>query len=251
MASQRDLAVVLRVRRYSETSQIVTVLGRELGVVRCLAKGALRRTKVGKGKFDGGMDLLDVGEMVVGVRPERELQQMTEWKLVDGHLPLRRDLRGIWLGMYAAELLGLGLQEYDPQAELFDRTWRLLTLLATAQREEVSLAHTLETLRLGGHLPEMTRCVKTRRPIAAEGGPVLFSPRLGGVVSPGAAVGVYDLMRVSRDGLRLMAGIVRLLEAGTPQRMPRLGREVTDPLHAVLATYASHTMGTRLRVPRT
>ena len=250
MAQRRDEAVVLRVQRWSESSQIVTLLGRETGLVRCVAKGALRRTKAGKAKFDGGFDLLDVGEAVMVLRPERELQQATEWELLDGHLPLRRGaggLRGIYLGMYAAELTAGVLQELDPQPGLFDRLRRLLDRLATPQREEVALAFTLEALRAGGYLPNLDRCAKTRQPVT--GGPVLFSPGLGGVVLPEAAAGVYDVMRIGYDGLRLLRGLVRLLGTGVPQRLPRLDRADTDPLHAVLAAHVRRSAGVRLRVP--
>ena len=46
---------------------------REHGVIRLIAKGAHRRTKAGASKFDGGIDLLDLGDAVFSHAPEREL----------------------------------------------------------------------------------------------------------------------------------------------------------------------------------
>src|SRR5688500_6513039 len=91
----RDQAVCLRVMPYSETSQILSLFTREHGRVRLIAKGATRRTKAGKSKFDGGLDLLDSGDAVFSFAPERDLSILAEWRLRDGHLGLRRDLRAL------------------------------------------------------------------------------------------------------------------------------------------------------------
>src|SRR4051794_27312029 len=99
-----DRCICLRKFEYSETSQILTLFGREQGIVRVIAKGAHRTTKQGASKFGGGIDLLDIGQAVFTIDPAKELGTLTEWKLQDGHLDLRRSLRGIYLGQYAAEL---------------------------------------------------------------------------------------------------------------------------------------------------
>ena len=56
-----DRCICLRKIEYSETSQILALFSRGHGLVRVIAKGAHRRTKAGASKFDGGVDLLDVG----------------------------------------------------------------------------------------------------------------------------------------------------------------------------------------------
>ena len=61
MSLVRDRCICLRKTEYSETSQILTLFGRDLGIVGVIAKGAHRRTKAGASKFDGGIVLLDVG----------------------------------------------------------------------------------------------------------------------------------------------------------------------------------------------
>src|SRR5579864_8525953 len=131
-----DRCICLRKVEYSETSQILTLFSRAHGILRVIAKGAHRRTKAGASKFDGGIDLLDVGDAVFSHDPARDLVPLTEWSLKEGHLALRQNLRAIYLGMYAAELVSRLFEEHDPHVEVFDRLEALPADLASPRREE-------------------------------------------------------------------------------------------------------------------
>src|SRR5258707_9966862 len=102
MALVNDRCICLRKTEYSETSQILTLFSRTYGTLRVIAKGAHRRTKAGASKFDGGADFLDVGDAVFNHDPGRDLALLTEWSLKEGHQALRKSLRAIYLGLYAA-----------------------------------------------------------------------------------------------------------------------------------------------------
>src|SRR5437667_9811792 len=91
MPLSHDRCICLRKVEYSETSQIVTLLGRQHGIMRVIAKGAHRTTKQGASKFGGGIDLLDVAQAVFTLDLEKNLGTLTEWTLVEGNLHLRRD----------------------------------------------------------------------------------------------------------------------------------------------------------------
>src|SRR4030095_5051404 len=114
MSLVNDRCICLRRAEYSETSQILLLFGRAHGLVRVIAKGAHRVTKAGASKFGGGIDLLDLADATFTDRADKDLSTLTEWKLLDGHLELRRSLRGLYLGFYAAELVGLLIEEHDP-----------------------------------------------------------------------------------------------------------------------------------------
>src|SRR6476660_5222373 len=118
MPLARDRCLCLRKVEYSETSQILVLFAREHGIFRAIAKGAHRRTKAGASKFDGGVDLLDVGDAVFSHSPERDLCPLTEWHLSEGHLEMRRNLRAVYLGLYAAELVSMLIEEHDAHPEL-------------------------------------------------------------------------------------------------------------------------------------
>src|ERR1700754_2499049 len=112
MPLARDRSICLRKVEYSETSQILTLFGKTHGLVRVIAKGAHRRTKAGASKFDGGLELLDIGQAVFTFDPGRDLNTLTEWGLREGHLEIRKGLRGMYLGLYACELVANLIEEH-------------------------------------------------------------------------------------------------------------------------------------------
>src|SRR3954467_15302239 len=155
MALAQDRCVGLRKIEYSETSQILVLFAREHGLLRVIAKGAHRKTKAGASKFDGGIDLLDVGNAVFTFAPERELNTLTEWNLLDGHLALRRSLRGMYLGQYAAELTSMLFEEHDAHPSLYDRLEQTIAELSTPRVEEAFLSFQLDLIRESGYMPEL------------------------------------------------------------------------------------------------
>ena len=90
-----DRCICLRKTEYSETSQILTLMSRDYGIFRAIAKGAHRRTKAGASKFDGGIDFLELGDAVFTHDPARDLATLTEWSLREGNLDVRKSLRAI------------------------------------------------------------------------------------------------------------------------------------------------------------
>ena len=250
MALVSDRCICLRKFEYSETSQILTLFGRAHGLVRVIAKGAHRRTKAGASKFDGGVDLLDVGEAVFTNRPEKDLATLTEWGLRDGHLELRRTLRGMYLGLYAAELVGLLIEEHDPHPTLFDRLEQSLGEFATGRVEEAFLAFQLDLLRETGYLAELSACVSCGLAIG-ESELCYFSPARGGVICRNCEAAIPDRLSLDLRLLRLLQGVLRLPRAnGAPQRLPRLTRHQTDPINRLFAQHVEHTLGRGLRLPR-
>ncbi len=246
MAIVGDRCICIRKTEYSETSQILTLFGREHGLFRAIAKGAHRRTKAGASRFDGGADLLDIGDAMTVLDVARDLNTLTEWKLRDGHLPLRTNLRGMYLGLYAAELIWSFLEEHDPHPELFDRLEAVLSEVATNRAEEAFLAFEMDLLQQTGHLPRLGRCTECD---AREG--EYFSPTRGGVICRNCEAAVPDRVSIDARLLRLAQQLLALPRSnGSPQRLPKLTRHQTDPLNRLLADHIEYTTGKRLKMPR-
>jgi DNA repair protein RecO (recombination protein O) len=248
MALTRDRCLCLRKVEYSETSQIVTLFGREHGLMRLIAKGAHRRTKAGASKFDGGLDLLDLGDAVFSLRLEKDLATLTEWSLRDGHLELRSSLRALYLGQYAAELCGLLIEEHDPHPQLFDRLEQTLKDLATPRQEEVFLAFQLDLFREAGYLPDLSACANCRAPLTDRLA-WSFSPSRSGIVCRECEGVAHDRIALDARLLSMVGLILRLpRQNGSLLRLPRLTRHQTDPLNRVFAEHMQHTLGRRLRL---
>ncbi|HEX8911027.1 MAG TPA: DNA repair protein RecO, partial [Humisphaera sp.] len=200
----RDRAICLRKTEYSETSQIVTLLTRDHGLFRAIAKGAHRKTKAGASKFDGGMDFLEVGEAVFTHDVTRDLATLTEWTLREGHLAFRSDLRAMYLAIYAGELVDRLLEQHDPHPELFDRLEQTLPELASPRREEAFLAFELDLLRETGHMAEVTECVACHRPAPTDVPRAFFSADLGGTVCRDCEMSVPDRRSIDSRLIRLV-----------------------------------------------
>ncbi|MDB5328527.1 MAG: recO [Phycisphaerales bacterium] len=220
----RDLAVCIRKTDFSETSQILSLFGRDHGVIRVIAKGAFRRSKAGNSKFDGGIDLLDYGEAMYIAKPGRDLATLTDWKQLDGHLSLRQSLPGVLLGQAMAEILGHLLAEQDPHPPLFDRLAATLPYLASERAEEHFLALLIDVLAEAGYLPDFE---EPQTP--------------GGRADAGLARIAGTLSRLPR-------------EAGVVQRPPQLDRRqvvgLTDFLFAHVRQITNRPLFTRDFLPR-
>jgi DNA repair protein RecO (recombination protein O) len=241
-----DRCICLRKLDYSETSQILMLLSREHGMIRVMAKGAHRRTKAGASRFDGGIDLLDLGQGVFSAEPSRELSLLTDWKLEEGHLNLRQSLRALYLGLYAGELVSLLFQEHDPHPEVFDQLEKVLEELGTPRLEQSFLAFELDLLREAGFMPELSSCVNCGNAVGNPGG-IYFAPSRGGVVCRNCQAGFPERLGVDIRLLRLLQMIQGPAQEGSVRRLPQLTRHQTDPLNLLLAEHIQHTLGQRLR----
>ena len=131
MTMIHDDAIVLTRLDYSETSQVIVLLTREHGKVRAIAKGIKRGTKT---RFAVGIDLLDVGHVVLSNRhgSSEALAIATEWKQTRSLAGLREKLFRIYAGQYAAEVTSRLTEDWDPHADLYEALLSMLTTLADA-----------------------------------------------------------------------------------------------------------------------
>jgi len=246
MSLVSDRCLCLRKTEYSETSQILTLFARAHGLLRVIAKGAHRTTKAGASKFGGGIDLLDLADAVFTDHPDRDLATLTEWSLQDGHLDLRKNLRGLYLAQYAAELVSLLIEEHDPHPDLFDHLQTCITNLSTPTLEQSFLAFQIELLRETGYLPELHECTSCGTRSLTNNSRISFSPDRGGVLCRNCEPRFPQ--RLTLDA-RLL-GIMQLFLTNGTTRLPILTRHQTDPINKLLAEYIEHTLGRRLRLPK-
>jgi DNA repair protein RecO (recombination protein O) len=185
----KDIAQILRIHEQGNTSLVVVLLGRRLGQFRVHVKGARRWSKKG---FEGGMDLLSRGEILVYPRGGETLWVFREWDE-----RARPALGGSLLQLRAASYLcelaealtrhtaGAG-QERAAHAEDGSHGenngahfYELLALSADALAAgghpgAVLLSFTLRALNTEGLLPELDRCMGCHKPPAT--GAVWLTP---------------------------------------------------------------------------
>lgn len=246
MPLERDYCICLRRYEYSETSQILTLFGRKVGLFRVIAKGAHRKTKAGASKFDGGIDLLDIGQAVFTHSSEKELGTLCEWMLTDGQRALHKHLRGLYLGQYAAELVTSLLEEHDPHPRLFDRLRNTFAELPGPRTEEVFLWFQLELLREAGYTPRLTSCSNCDAPLTDR---AYFSPAEAGALCRSCETVFADRIEVNPRLLRLADGLLKMPEASEPpRRLPQLTRHQTDPLNRLLTGHVERVVSKPMRL---
>lgn len=180
--------------------------------------------------------------------PERNLPPLAEWKLLDGHRLVRQDLRAIWLGRYAAELVDRLLEEHDPHPRLFDGLLRLLDRLADATvREAVFLAFQLNLLRQTGVLPDFSKCVGglSIGRVLDEKRPIGFDVQAARLVCDEEAERHEP---VPPEAMQAILALLRLPRTGGD--LPRLSRREADPVNRLLARHLRHQTGSPLRTAR-
>lgn len=241
MASEKSLAIVLRVVDFSETSVVATLFTQDFGKISALAKGARRP----KGPFEAALDLLAVCRIVFIHKSSDALDLLTEAKLDCRFRAASRDLSRLYAGYYVAELLRELTDFGDPHPELFGEAERALRSLdSSGDPRQTIFRFELATLDLLGHLPSFDRCVGCDDPIVV-GGRVPFGLLAGGVLCDRCRSGKRQVISVSSETIAAMR---RLSEGGESEEEKT--RAPLGEARGLLNRYLSHLVGRPLRMHR-
>jgi DNA repair protein RecO (recombination protein O) len=209
-------AVVLRTYRYSETSKVVRLATRELGVQSAIAKGAVRP----KSRFGAGLELLSEGVAQLYYRETRELQTLAAFDLVDLHQGLAADMGRFAAAAALAEVM-LAMAPPAPLVAAYDTfTAALAGLEAEPPGPERGDAAAVRAmwLLLGalGFGPSLEACARDGAAVApADDGSVAFSVPEGGALCPRCGAGALP-----ERATRLPPGAYRDLRVLNDPRLP-------------------------------
>ncbi|HEY3011682.1 MAG TPA: DNA repair protein RecO [Gemmatimonadales bacterium] len=177
-------AIVLSSVRYSETSKIVRLATRDLGVQSGIAKGALRP----KSRFGGALQILSEGQAQLLVKEHRELNLLTAFDLRRLHVGLAADLERYAFACALSEVM-LRFAPPDPHPESFDLLQQALAALETApvvSVEPLGFRLLWQLVSVLGFAPSIDACVIDGTPLPRNG-PLPFSTRDGGALCPACA----------------------------------------------------------------
>ena len=170
-------AVVLRTYRYSETSKIVRLATRDLGVQSAIAKGVLRP----RSPFGAALETLAEGTAQLYHKESRELQTLAAFDVIQ----LRRDLAGD-LGRFAgAAALSEVMLKMAPPAplpaayEAFLLGLDALVKADAGQTDAVAVRWLWLLVGVLGFAPQLDACVRDGNAVS---GTVAFSAAEGGVL---------------------------------------------------------------------
>lgn len=220
-------AFVLHRRHFRETSLLVDVFAREHGMLRLIAKGALRPTKTGR---YGVLQPFVPVQLAWTVRGEPAVLTAAE-SLGNGYVLGGKTLL---CGLYLNELLVRLLPSRDPYPQLFQRYQQALRQLQSGERLEQTLRlFELALLAELGYGLLLDCEATTGERIKAdlhyeyrlEQGPVQVtenSHSITGAVLLGLRDGCLDTPAIIRDAKRLMRPLIQHQLGGKPLKSREL-----------------------------
>lgn len=197
-------AVILATLRYSETSKIVRLATRELGVQSAIAKGALRP----RSPFGAALQVLSDGQAQLYIKETRELHTLAAFDVAHVRVGLTADLDRYAVASALAEVM-LRFAPADPHPESFGVLLDSLTAIehapvaclpATALR---AMWHLVGVL---GFSPSLDACVLCGTSGPARGD-VAFSTAEGGILCADCA-GSRSASRLPERARRDLASLV-------------------------------------------
>ena len=239
MPSEKDLAIVLRVTEFSETSCVVLVFTRQFGKLSALAKGARRP----KSPFEAALDVLAVCRIVFLHKSADLLDLLTEARLERRFRSARSDLTRLYAGYYIAELMDELTDARDPHPELFDEADSALLMLDQgADVAVVVLRFEMAALRQLGHLPLLSGC-------AACGGSVESAERLafgqlaGGLLCGRCRAGQRQVTSVRAETIETLRRFA--CEEQRPERADAIPPRVRGEVRGLVNQYLANLLGHR------
>jgi DNA repair protein RecO (recombination protein O) len=160
-------AIVLRTHRLGEGDKIVSLLARQLGRVRAVAKGALSR----RSRFGSALEPLSYIRLWIYDREGRDLQRIGSAEVLESFFEMQKDYRIQVAAQYLAEVT----ERFLPEREVNERAFRLVLAVLRALKSfgEVNRAllfFDYWLLRLGGFLPDLSRCMRCQRAFGGQAG---------------------------------------------------------------------------------
>lgn len=228
-------AVVLRTYRYSETSKIVRLATRDLGVQSAIAKGVLRP----KSRFGAGLELLSEGEAQLYHRDTRELQTLAAFDVERLRRELARDLDRFAAAMALAELM-VRMAPPAPLPAAYDALTDALDALVVVPEDTLPAAGIRAVWSLLGVLgfePSLHRCVRDGAAVGADGAPVAFSTAEGGVLCE-ACVQARPPAAVTRLPATAWRDLCGMVDPGAA--LPRLDAPHAAAHRRLAARFARH-----------
>jgi DNA repair protein RecO (recombination protein O) len=204
MALVPTQAIVLQAFPYGDSSRIVRLLTRDVGVQSAIAKGALRA----RSRFSH-MEPFAEGLASLYIRPSRDLQTLGAFELSRSRQSLGSDLLRFGGASLLAELV-LRTASEEPHPQLFDAAASGFQRLADADTRAVEctlLAVIWNAIAVLGFTPELDACIVCGSGIdpAADAS---FDYAAGGLRCDGCAAGLPG-RRIPSRARHVLAGYTR------------------------------------------
>lgn len=154
-------AIVLRTYKLADADKIVVLLSAEYGVTRGVARGARRL----KSRFGAGLEPYTLIAAQLYEREGKELVSLSQAEIIRSYFDLAKSEEVYAVLSYLSELTIEFIPPHEPNPLVFRMVKACLEALATHPHQAARVARYFEIwlLKLGGFLPDLTRCGQCQR----------------------------------------------------------------------------------------
>ncbi len=208
----KDTAICIRTLDYSETSQIVTFFARETGKISAIAKGSKRP------KSYGPIEVFSSGKIVVSVPAGEKLATLTEFEQQSNFGALAGNLFVLHCASFAAELVNLLTNEYDPNPELFDAFLQFLESTQDTRGERrdtlaLLILFQLALLKEIGLQPILNACVNCKSNFSLNWPQSYFSNSANGLICRDCEANFPDRIGLGNSAADCLGNLKLLVDA--------------------------------------
>lgn len=157
MATIRDIkvtAIVIGETDYKESSKILKLFTRELGIISAMARGAKRA----KSRMQNISSIFCVSKLSLSQRSD--FYYINDGKILDLNEELRTDLRSIYSAQLCIELVEKSLMQGQIHVDLFDLLIKTIKILKTCHNKiRLISMFIIKYVSMIGYKPELRKCV--------------------------------------------------------------------------------------------
>jgi DNA repair protein RecO (recombination protein O) len=197
---------VLRRSNFGEADRLITLLTRDHGKVRAIAKGTRRPTS----RHSGNLELFVHSELLLA--RGRELDILTQSELVHAHRRLREDLVAASHAYYLAEVTDALIEPAEATGSAFELLLAAFSALDRGSLPPLLAAHYLvQLLVVLGYRPELFACLRCGNELRP--GRNFLSTSQGGAFCPSCGPTQSNAQPVDSEPLKVLRNLLR---TGTP-----------------------------------
>jgi len=197
-------AIILDSIRWKETSKIITLFSREIGISKLIARGVYRN----KSAFAGKLESLNRVEVVINSHASRSLQILTEVDVIDSYNAIRPDLQRLPFALAIMELIRQAFRENHPDTVFYDYVLVLLDALKTIHTPAVIFIYfLLKLVSFLGFKPNFDECQICKNLPPSEF--VYFSMEKGSIFCRDCAEGAALLRKIKSEDIKLLGKLQR------------------------------------------
>ncbi|MDO5027401.1 MAG: DNA repair protein RecO [Tissierellia bacterium] len=165
-------AIVIGQVDYKESSKIIRLFSRELGLISALARGAKRP----KSKMQNISSLYSVSEF--SLLRKGDFYHIKEGRVIDLNEGLRGDIRSIYCAQLCVDLVEKSVMDHQVNRELFDLLVKTIQAIASTQsRIRLMSMFVIKWISMMGYKPQLKQCVDCGKMPS----PIAFSINKGGL----------------------------------------------------------------------